>query len=307
MLPTWFDSPEFGIGSRLMLRRLRDSMSALGAFGMPLPPTGRHAKALSALEDFESNPDRLKDGAAALELVATAQRDAFDLYLIAYAATLHRADVLSAFTRDRFRVMAKGPLVGDGSNPRPRNIQFELLVASYLSLGGFDIAHGEPDLLLSYGDETVGVACKRVQSLSADQVARNFSDGVKQIRGQGRRGFVALSIEPHFKDLDVGAGTTGDSDEMSATFDRALSQIERFSKEPGILGYIAFGRMSSWGSDPRHPHRPSLHTVTPFRWFGWPDLPADKGIYEALIPAWSNTLDSVLASLGQRYPSSPGA
>lgn len=115
--------------------------------------------------------------------------------------------IVSADLKNKLRVFIKGPEFALSENPKtgsqtPRDIAFELSIASVFNLAGFKIDfHNEADLRAILGDEIVYVECKRPRS--SHSVRPNVKSAASQLRtrykssnGANRvSGIIALSVD----------------------------------------------------------------------------------------------------------------
>jgi hypothetical protein len=249
----------------------------------------------------ESDADLTTQDTETLLRLQHAHRDAYELFIITYAATLRRRRATSPFTVEKLQTMMSGPTTGDGRNPLPRNTQFELFVAAMLVLGSLEVKSGEPDLRLLYGRELIGVAVKRLVSLSEDQVDRNFRDAISQIERSGLRGVIAVNVDSRF----TGAVSHLTDDERITAFEESFNSVGRIFEpyrepNPNVLGYLAFGYLSEWVSDAGNGNRPGLFTHTPFRWFSWPNTDSETELARAFSDAWQRRVESHLERISSR-------
>jgi len=297
----WHESPLRRMGSGVTQERLAQALDFLTKFGVRVPPTGRHQRALKLIRSVNDEALRLDPtDAQLLRRLQHAHRDAYELFLIAYAASLRRKRADSPFTIQRLQALMSGRELG-GGDPHPRNIQFELYVAAMLVLGSLEVTDGEPDLRLLYGTETIGVAAKRLTSLTPTQADRNFGKAVDQIARSRLRGLVAINLDSRFS----GKPSTMPREErlanFEATFNTLAPIIEAYRvPNPHVLGYLAFGHLSEWFLDPSNENKPGLMTHAPFRWFGWPNTAQEKQLYLAFSDAWRSRVETHLERISSR-------
>jgi hypothetical protein len=290
----WHSSPVRVMGSRVLETRLRQALDYLQTrAGVRVPDTGRHRKALALLSSLNSSDSRLDpDDHQMMARLQYANRDAWELFMVAYAASLRRKRADTPFTVQRLQTIMSGSDLGDGSDPHPRNIQFELYVAAMLVLGGLDVRDGEPDLRMLYGPELIGVAAKRLTSLTAEQAERNFSKAVEQIERSGLRGLVAVNADSRA----TGAPSTMTEEERIGHFERLFASIEPVFEayregHPRVLGYLAFAHISEWVAGSASSDLPRLLDFAPFRWFGWPNSDEEAKLYHALSDEWQSRVE----------------
>jgi hypothetical protein len=116
-----------------------------------------------------------------------------DLFEILYAC-----DVLVGEHSGHLRQVLPTLLSGawtpdDDASSAARNLQFETMLAAQFIAGGLTVAFAEPDFVFGLDGERYGVAAKRISS--AKQIAKNVTDGTRQLRRAGLRGFVAVNLD----------------------------------------------------------------------------------------------------------------
>jgi hypothetical protein len=132
----------------------------------------------------------------------------------------------------------------EDANPVARNTQFELYVAAALTAGDLPNVIGEPDIVLRFRNELLGVAAKRVQSMS--KLATRGREAVKQICRHRdakaiSRGIVALNV-----DLPaLGQGPPAGLLDGSRRLDQVIPEIglldkNLFKRSPEIVGRFAW-------------------------------------------------------------------
>gem|GEM_PF-5667399 len=77
-----------------------------------------------------------------------------------------------------------------------QDLFFELDIAQKLLSRGAKVRIGEPDILLTFGDTEVGIACKRPRGLKG--IGKRIHQGVSQLRKNGVAGFVVVGLESIF-------------------------------------------------------------------------------------------------------------
>jgi len=132
----------------------------------------------------------------------------------------------------------------DEVNPLARNTQFELYAGAMLTMGGAVVAIGEPDLVMLFLGEEVGIAAKRVRS--EKQIRKRFKGGLEQIERSGRRGFVALNLDRLAKKTKRAAG----AEAKGRAFDEAIDPVNiiapLMNNQPKLLGVMIFGSTTEW-------------------------------------------------------------
>jgi hypothetical protein len=85
----WYESPLRAMGSGVLEARLEQSLRYLERLGIRVPQTGRHRKALELLSAVDrAQGDLDPTDTDLLVRLQYAHRDAYELFLIAFAATL---------------------------------------------------------------------------------------------------------------------------------------------------------------------------------------------------------------------------
>ena len=300
----WRESPLRVMGSGVLQVRLAQALEHLTRLGVRVPLTGRHRKALDLLTSVNEAPTDLDPSDTDLLVrLQYAHRDAYELFLIVYAALLRSGRSNTPFTISRLRAIMSGPKLGDGTDPYPRYIQFELFVAAMLVLGSLEVRDGEPDLRLLYGAELVGVAVKRLLSLSFDQVDRNFRKGIDQVESSEFRGIVAVNLDSRF----TGNPSAMSAEERIVHFEAILDSVAPIFESyrdahPRILGYMAFGYLSEWIADPQNSNKPGLMTYAPFRWTGGPRSNGEESLFGELSDGWRSRVEAHLERISGPEP-----
>ena len=232
------------------------TIKRLDGFRVPQPAGNRLFRAKRLLQDANDGKLTLvSQDEALLERVTEAQWTIIEQYII--ARSLGRPGrALSDLQRRKLKEMLSGADTEDTEkNPLARNTQFELYTAATLIMGDVGVQLAEPDLRLQYFAEKVGIAAKRVQSLK--QLVRRAKDGAQQLRRSRIRGFVALNVDLILKTDGRGQCTTEQLDERVV----ALREVDEvLSREPGVLGSLAFARDAVWRFDGPKPGLSMSHT-----------------------------------------------
>lgn len=300
----WYESPLRAMGSGVLEVRLEQSLRYLERRGIRVPQTGRHrnaVKLLSAVNRAQGDLDPTDTDL--LVRLQYAHRDAYELFLIAFAATLRHGRANTPFSEEKLQAVMSGPPCGDGANPYPRNIQFELFVAAMLVIGSVEVRRGEPDLRILYGKEFIGVAAKRLASLAPHQAKHHFKVGIDQIRTSGLRGILAFNLDSRFTGMPHSMDSQERMGQFQATFETVEPIFEQYREpNPHVLGYLAFGYQSEWITDLAHSGKPGLMTHMPYRWFGWPNNDAEQRLYLEFSNAWRSRVETNLGAMSGRDP-----
>jgi hypothetical protein len=123
------------------------------------------------------------------------------------------------------------------SSTTPRDMQFELFVASVLAHGGVrGIRLGEPDLRIQAGDQEIGVAVKRLTS--ARKMTTRVREAIRQIRRQDMTGLIVVN-------LDAYADSRGSAapDECSAKVLELRMLVRTLGAEDIVGGIVGFATL----------------------------------------------------------------
>ncbi|MDE0258558.1 MAG: hypothetical protein OXR82_09270 [Gammaproteobacteria bacterium] len=235
--------------SELFATRLQQAIDVLGLMGVRVKRSSRPHEALRHLKTFQN------DGAFDPKIDA-AKRLAEEFVLIVSAAYRCRR-LGTPFSLDKMQRMLDDPLVPSGQQSPGRDVQFELLLAAMFHLGGAEVVTGEPDLRITYREETIGVAAKRITSLNSSTLSTRVREAVRQINGSRLRGWIALNLDTRFESLQRV------DDEVllrvaSEEFDAVRREVgdKRWDREC-VMGLILHGRAAEWtprrgGEAPRY-------------------------------------------------------
>jgi hypothetical protein len=185
-----------------------------------------------------------------------------------------------------------------GRDRSARNIQFELLTAARFVLGHVGVREGEPDMIISFGAESVGVAAKRLTSLSESQVRKRVHAAIRQIERTPYRGIVAVNLEGRLGP----APSDGEAAKLFAAADRAFDIVGELAQESvnndRVLGMIAFDSLIRAGTLQSRNAYPSLNATTPVRYWicgNILDRLADMQFFATWRDRWLAALSEALA------------
>lgn len=273
------------MGNALLATRLEQSLSFLRTdFQVPVSDQGRHEKALDILR----TPDL--PATVAPNRILAAYRLAWETFLIVAAAREDHQNVASPYTQERLMTFSGGPLEAEGRDGSPRDVQFELNVATRFRLASCTVYDGEPDILLLYGRETVGIAAKRIRSLNPKQLRRHAKKAAAQIDDSQMRGWVALNLDTRFGDIvyDGGDGSTLPA-RFTAAFDAVSEALDEI-QSPNVIGHMMFGYSERLQPTIRtDPAR--LHFEVPFRWMCIPRGDGDEALFSEFSRGWAERFD----------------
>lgn len=281
------------MGNTLLAARLKKSLSFLRThLHVPAPDHGRHEEALGIL----TAPNLVET--VAPNRILAAHRLAWETFLIVAAALEDRRNDASPYTQKRLARFVRGPLEGEGRDGRPRDVQFELTVATHFRLASCTVCDGEPDILLLFGQEMVGIAAKRVRSLNPTQLRRHAKKAAEQIGNSKMRGWVAINLDTRVEEIVYDAADGG---AVTAEFSRAFDAVSEMLTAIGsrnVLGHMMFGYLASWqpavGSDPA-----GLHFGMPFRWMCIPRRDGDEELFNTFSRRWAERFDQRMVAMQQ--------
>ncbi len=273
------------MGFALLAARLEEALEFLRTrFHMVVPAQGRHNEALAILKA----PDPAAAGSP--DQIVAAHRLAWETFLIVAGALEDIGNPKSAYTEERLRGFVRGPLEDEGRDGSPRDLQFELTVATHFRIASCTVCDGEPDISLLFGREVVGVAAKRVRSLNASQLRRHAKKAAEQINRSGMRGWVALNLDTRIEPIEYdGRDSQSVRETLSGAFNAVTQTLHTLEQPHDILGHMMFGYLASWhpaGSD-----RPGLHFGVPFRWMCIPRTDADEALFTTFSRSWAERFD----------------
>jgi hypothetical protein len=290
------------IGSGLLETRLAESLEHLSErFGVTVPPGGRHTKALETLQRWNQadDPVNLSD-VDEIESITAAHRLTWETFLITVAAIEDRRNRETPFTQNKLQAFVRGHLTEEGRDGHPRDIQFELFVAAHFRLPGFSVYAGEPDLLLYYGKELVGVAAKRVRSLNPDQVQKRARHAAGQIEATGRRGWIAMNLDSRFAEVNYDQSEDAVVRDFETAFDAVEKALQRAALKKHVLGFLLFGYVHAWRAPDDGSSSPQIHFAPPLRWFRLVDEPGDAEFFEEFSKACSDRMGVRLKTLASK-------
>jgi hypothetical protein len=163
--------------------------SQLEKQGIRPNPASRIPRLIRALRRWETRSEDLAEHTTAnIHVVHNAQVDVRML-----AKILRFLDVGDPSWRPVIEEVLDGALTPDADAvAKARNTQFELYVAADLADAGAVVTPSEPDLLVTFGSVTFGVACKR--PIHEHAFERAMKDANRQVRNSKMYGFIALDI-----------------------------------------------------------------------------------------------------------------
>lgn len=244
----WTSSPLAAIGSRQVVAQADWTRYQMERLGVRVPGGCRLLNARKLLDDLNRDAARLVGASDDFLIrVAEANRTLSEYYTIMYAALcrngcrfLRRPEILQG-------AIGGADVAAEDRNPQARNTQFELYAAASLGLASADLRWGEPDFLLNFCGEYVGVAAKRMSSASHNALRDQVTDAAKQIAKHGPRGFIAINIDVHY----IGTELPQNDAERFTAFDKRTDLVlgaahQELRQRREVMGVLIFGYAQTW-------------------------------------------------------------
>lgn len=211
---------------------------------IPLPNGHRLQLAVKLLKDIVAGRIRVENHTSQAELnrIRDAYVTSLEHSIIARSLIPRAGDAGSAIRRKIIDSLSGAPLENQDRNPIGRNTQFELFVAAILTMGNAIVHLGEPDLLLMYGSQLVGIAAKRVQS--EKKIVDRAVDAANQIQRLGIFGFVAINLDSISREIATDVSNT--ATELQEKYPVLCDIDSALSKRPQVLGRLVFIRKAMW-------------------------------------------------------------
>ena len=262
----WTNYASGGFSPSMLAVRCKEVIDALHRSGIRPSVPNRITRAIDIVTGLNDSERLAQASASDLHVGSEAFRTLWEFFFIGYTYR-ERGRPGGPFTTERLGAIFDGAdTAATDANSRARSLQFELYTASALVLSGADVIDGEPDIRFLYHGEYRGVAVKRVQTLSRNAVRNAVRDGIRQIRGSCRTGFVALNLDTRVGDLD----TAGDASALGKSFNTAVEDaretIEDYSDREVFLGAMLYGTHFEWIVD-RTPPLLAFHMPRQVRCF----------------------------------------
>jgi len=234
----------------VLAQRAGETLEYIRRRGIPAPPNNRLQRAIQLTKRVNAE---LTDGRKLsdypddeLARMSECWRTMWEAFVVGHAISQRRAST-KAITDDLLKAFLKGAdLAADEPDPWPRNTQFEAATAAFLIQSGITVSRGEPDFRIQFYSESAGVAVKRLTSVKPTKVYDRLREGAQQLRDNGCRGFVSLSIDNWVSDL----GTERDPMVVGRLFNHqvreAHTQLDRISERAVVLGVFLTVSWSRW-------------------------------------------------------------
>lgn len=227
------------------------------------------------------------------ERLSDAHRTIYEQYIISCYVMSLSARIDDCLKRKIERMLVGPDLEKDERDEDARSIQFELYVAAVLALGGAIINLGEPDLLLSLGDECVGVAVKRLRKHK--KLMPRIKGAQDQIKKSGRRGFIAVNLDIFYRNLFPQAiGIDGCLSDFEQKITTILKLEDKLEYNPDVIGLLIFVTNLGWSFQSLCP---MLNLFFLHRFIGFSNNPKEQAFYESFFEAKLTNYQNVLARL----------
>jgi hypothetical protein len=217
------------------------TLKRLAELGVKLP-RGNRLQNAKALINRVNNKELVldPDNDQLLDEVTEAQWTIAEQYIVLRGTTRARKSLKPEHEAKLETMLSGAATAALDANALARNTQFELYVGATLAMGGASVSIEEPDLTMKFLGHQVGIAAKRVRSVS--QLSKRVDDAVDQIRRSGRPGFVAVSVEVLVNNTGAPSAVIRLDERLAAlaAMDARLRQV------PEVLGSMVFGRDTRW-------------------------------------------------------------
>lgn len=173
-------------------------------------------------------------------------------------------------------------------------------MAALLVLGSFEVERGEPDLRFLYGYEKVGIAAKRIRSLSTNALKSRVDKAVDQIEETRYRGWIALNLDTRFASISPLAGRDDLLRKFDNAFDSVNSGLARHVENQNVLGLMAYGFVSEWRAPAEFGEPRQLAVSFPFRWLVWTGVdPAEDLLFKDVVEGWQRRVQEQFANISR--------
>jgi hypothetical protein len=265
--------------------------------GVKVPLTCRAQNALQFLDSL--TPETIyahREDLAFHRKVGAYHRLAWELFLIVYAADFNKRPD-TPFLRAKVAEILRGPDFIEGRDSHARDIQFELAMAAQFRLGGVGVHAGEPDLLIDYGTELVGIAAKRIRSLRDDTLDQRLDSAIDQINRSGHRGFIALNVDQRFAKLELSSNRLANRHMLQDIFE-SVTRYRGAAVHANVLGVMVFGYTTRLVIASEAAEPSSLRASAPFRLERWVDDDSGEARrFEAFATSWRDRLNANIGYL----------
>lgn len=272
-----WDRERINVDSWKLAVRGRESLGLITKLGVTVPADNRLARAVVRLELAQARVERKEPYVHREDLLeqrylAEAWRLVWDCLLV-LSARLSRRRSAAAITNEHLESFLRGAdLPEQDANPRPRSLQYEAYAAARLVHGGVSVWRDEPDFRFLMRSEDLGLAVKRLSSVSATTLTGKLRRAIAQLKQENLRGYVALSLDNWIEDL----GESDDVTVVGARFNEQLSaaheSLDDQSEKPWLLGAFLDVNWRRWVYTEGQLH-PFLEFMAPYQTLTFADDP----------------------------------
>ena len=259
-----------------------DVLRTLGKMGLRVPAGNRLERAVQRMDRLNAAPETLHTmPESEAEQLLEATRTVFEAIYVTWAVT-ERENAARALPIEKFTAFFEGAdTPSQDANPHARNTQFELVAATNFLLGGADLRSEEPDFSVLFHGAYVGLAVKRLTSISPATLTSRLRKGVQQIEGTTGVGFIAVNLDNWITDLTVDSlDQVGRRFEVQLT--DAYKEIAKLAaRKTTLLGIAILGNWLRWRTDNGSRR---LEWRNPFQMFGFTDTEPDKKRFDEFFP-----------------------
>lgn len=259
----WIGHSEPRVNTHYLARRGEELIDRIERHGVAVPPDNRLTRAIRTIDQWNENYRAGKDVCAEdlqeQRLFLEAHKVLMEALVVVFARD-ERPAGMTAIDAMHLRSLLEGPeLSQDGKPDSARDLQFEAYVGASLVLAGLSVTKGEPDYILLYHGQSIGVAAKRLTSRKPEKLYDRLREAHSQIRDSTGVGFVAVNLDS----WGEGPLQGNSPEEFGAGFRtelrEAYKQIGKLADRPALLGAIIF---RSWHGFDFDGNRPSFRVQT---------------------------------------------
>ncbi|MES2178020.1 MAG: hypothetical protein V4550_09165 [Gemmatimonadota bacterium] len=175
----------------------------------------------------------------------------------------------------------------EDANSTPRDMQFELLIAALMTLGGISgVRMGEPDIQFKLGKRTVGVAAKRLRS--PRKLVARVGDAFRQLERHGLQGMIALNLDSAAEVAFAKDGEAAAHPAVTGLVAQAAKRIDQMDPQGRVIGIVGFATVFAM-SDSEDGYGFSLPTSIAMHWR------VSKGMEDS-VSSFSNDFGSTLTA-----------
>jgi hypothetical protein len=219
------------------LDRLREA-------GIAVPSQNRLSAAVELLREYNVPGRQLAANQASILLrLGDAQRTIAQQALIV-RHLVHGRQITGELAGKLATMLTGATAESSDRNPIGRNTEFELYIATLISLGGMAVRFDEPDVVFPYDGAEVGIAAKRLTS--AKQLGKRCREAADQIRRSRRRGFIALSADVLVRELTPREPTDEDRPVYKRLVAPLIKLEESLARKDYLLGTILIANSQHW-------------------------------------------------------------